>query len=129
MPAYVAVHRAAFNSAYMTEAWRLRTLAAPGHHPDLDLVATSPGGRVVAVAIVWLGPDGEGQFEPVATHPDFQRRGLARALLLEGMRRLRAFGATRAAVETDQGRRAAPELYGSLMERAPFTTLPYAARL
>jgi hypothetical protein len=35
VPAYVAVHRAAFSSAYMNEAWRLRTLSAPGYRADL----------------------------------------------------------------------------------------------
>jgi mycothiol synthase len=129
VPAYVAVHRAAFNSTYMTEPRRRRTLSAPGYRPDLDLVAVAQDGRVVAFAVLWLGPDGEGQFEPVGTHPDFQRRGLARALLLEGMRRLRAAGATRAAVETDHNRRAAPELYGSLMTRAAYTTLPFTKAL
>ena len=34
------------------------------------------------------------EFEPVGTHPDHRRRGLARALLLHGMRLARAAGAT-----------------------------------
>jgi GNAT superfamily N-acetyltransferase len=34
------------------------------------------------------------EFEPVGTHPDYRRRGLARAMLLHGMHRARASGAT-----------------------------------
>ena len=39
-----------------------------------------------------------GAFEPVGTHPDHQRRGLGRALPADGMRRMRALGATPATV-------------------------------
>ena len=129
VPAYVATHRAAFDLKAMNEPWRRRTLSAPGYRPDLDLVVGAPDGRVVAFAVLWLGPDGEGQFEPVGTHPEYQRRGLARALLLEGMRRLRAAGATRAVVETDHNRPAAPELYASLMARSTSTTIPFTRTL
>jgi ribosomal protein S18 acetylase RimI-like enzyme len=41
-----------------------------------------------------------GIFEPVCTHPDHRRKGLARSLMFEGMRRLRALGATVVCVET-----------------------------
>jgi ribosomal protein S18 acetylase RimI-like enzyme len=35
-----------------------------------------------------------GQIEPLGVHPDYQRLGLGRAVLLEGLRRLQASGAT-----------------------------------
>ncbi|MGD8805852.1 MAG: GNAT family N-acetyltransferase, partial [Chloroflexota bacterium] len=41
-----------------------------------------------------------GIFEPVCTHPDHQRKGLARALMQEGLLRLRAVGAQYAMVDT-----------------------------
>jgi mycothiol synthase len=119
VPAYVDAHRAAFGSTYMTAAWRGQILRVPGYVPDLDLVAAAPDGRVAAFAILWLGPAvagrREGQFEPVGTRPEFRRRGLARALLLEGMRRLRAAGATHALVETEDVREAANGLYRSVL--------------
>jgi GNAT superfamily N-acetyltransferase len=34
------------------------------------------------------------EFEPVGTHPDYRRRGLARSMLLHGMHLARAAGAT-----------------------------------
>lgn len=133
VPAYVATHRAAFGSMAMTDERRQRTLRAPGYRPDLDLVVEAPDGRVAAFAILWLGPESggrrDGQFEPVGTQPVFQRRGLSRALLLEGMRRLRAAGATHAIVETENTRAAANALYGSVIRRTGVRKLHYRKEL
>jgi mycothiol synthase len=50
---------------------------------------------------VWLDPINRvGNFEPVGTHPDFQRRGLGQAVMVEGLRRLQAWGMTKAMVGT-----------------------------
>jgi ribosomal protein S18 acetylase RimI-like enzyme len=133
VPAYVTTHRAAFGSTYMNEDWRRGVLSAPGYRPGLDLMLEAPDGRAAAVTIMWLGPecDGrrEGQFEPVAVHPDFQRRGLGRALLLDGMRRLRAAGATHALVCTENTRTGANALYSSVMRDTGTRTLSFAREL
>lgn len=130
VPAYVEAHRAAFNSTAMTIERRQSTLRVPGYRPELDLVVAARDGRVASFAILWLGPERggrcEGQFEPVGTHPDFQRRGLGRALLLEGMRRLRAAGATHAIAETENVRVAANALYRSVMRRTGRRKLHYS---
>jgi mycothiol synthase len=55
-----------------------------------------------------------GNFEPVATHPDFARRGFATAVMIEGLRRLRAAGMRWAIVRTPFGNAAARALYESL---------------
>jgi ribosomal protein S18 acetylase RimI-like enzyme len=117
--AYVALHRAAFGSDSMTEPWRERTLAAPEYRPELDLVAVAPDARLAGFAVCWfadVGLDGRrsGQFEPVGVHPDFQGQGLGRALMAEGLRRLRAAGAEAVSVETDHQRGAALRLYTSV---------------
>ncbi len=72
---------------------------APIYNPELDVVAVSPEGEITAFAICWLDPVNKiGHFEPVGTHPDFQRKGLGRAVLYEGMRRMKARGMRTASV-------------------------------
>jgi ribosomal protein S18 acetylase RimI-like enzyme len=67
---------------------------APSFRRELDLVAVAPDGSLAAYAAVcWDAANSHGIFEPVCTHPDHRRRGLAKALMLEGMRRARAMGA------------------------------------
>jgi ribosomal protein S18 acetylase RimI-like enzyme len=39
-------------------------------------------------------------FEPVGCHPDYRQRGLTRAVMLEGMARLKALGARKAFVNS-----------------------------
>jgi mycothiol synthase len=121
--AYVALHRAVFGSENMTEAWRLRTLSAAGYASDLDLVAVAPAGQLIAFCICWVSQthDGTltGQIEPLGVHEEWRGQGLGLALLQEELRRLRAHGASRALVETDNYRDAAFALY----ERAGFQAL------
>jgi len=67
---------------------------APSFRRDLDLVAFAPDGSFAAYAAVcWDSANAHGIFEPVCTHPEHRRLGLAKALMLEGMRRARAMGA------------------------------------
>ena len=131
--AYVAAHRTAFGSVRMTSAWRHRVLTMPEYRPDLDLVVEAPDGRIAAFTILWLAsyPGGriEAQYEPVGTHPDFQRRGLARALLLHAMQRAAEAGATHAVVEADGMRTPARTLYESLMPSRGYAILHYAKNL
>ncbi|HNB52394.1 MAG TPA: GNAT family N-acetyltransferase [Anaerolineales bacterium] len=75
---------------------------APIYNPELDVVAVAPNGEIAAFAICWLDPvNGIGHFEPVGTHPDYQRKGLGRAVLYEGMRRMKARGMRKASVCVD----------------------------
>ncbi len=52
-----------------------------------------------------------GQIEPLGVHPDYQKLGLGRAVLLEGLRRLQSRGSVSMIVETDDYRDAAVALY------------------
>ncbi len=75
--------------------------SAPSFRRDLDLVAEAPDGTLAAYAAVcWDDANRTGIFEPVCTHPDHRRRGLAGALMREGMRRARDAGAVWITVET-----------------------------
>lgn len=99
LEARVAVHRAAFAPSRMTVAKHRAVRTAPGYHPDLDLVAVTPAGTFGAYGLVWFDATNRlGVFEPVGADPDWQRRGLARAVVTEGLHRLRALGATTAYV-------------------------------
>jgi ribosomal protein S18 acetylase RimI-like enzyme len=74
---------------------------APCFRRDLDLAAEAPDGSFAAYAAVcWDEANRTGVFEPVCTHPDHRQRGLAGALMREGMRRARAAGAAVITVET-----------------------------
>jgi mycothiol synthase len=127
--AYVALHRAAFDSRNMTVEWRRRTLRRPEAVPDLDLVAVTADGRLVAFCVCWLdrqaeGPD-RGQIEPLGVHPDWRNQRLGRAILSEGLRRLVRHGARQIYVETDKHRNAALALYESLGFRVVRDVLVY----
>lgn len=87
-------HAAAFApTSRMTPDYYRIFMQAIDYDPAFDVVVLAPDGRIAAYAMTWPDPaSGIGEFEPVGTHPDFQRQGLGRAALLEGMRRLRACG-------------------------------------
>ncbi len=74
---------------------------APCFRPELDLVAVASDGTFAAyVAAPYDEANHYGIFEPVCTHPDHQRRGLAQALMHEALLRLRALGAVDVTVDT-----------------------------
>ena len=66
----------------------------PDYQPDLDLVALDATGKGTAMAAFWYDEHKRwGILEPMATHTDYQRRGLGRALVAEGLARLENRGA------------------------------------
>jgi mycothiol synthase len=82
---------AAFNRDFHT-ADEFRTFAAnaPCFHRDMDLVAVASDGTSAAyVGISYIEENRYGVFEPVCTHPDHVRKGLARLMMLEGLHRLK----------------------------------------
>jgi GNAT superfamily N-acetyltransferase len=65
--------------------------------------------------VIWLDPINKvGMFEPVGTHPAFQKMGLGKAVMREGLRRMKAAGMTNASVGTGADNVAAIALYRSL---------------
>jgi mycothiol synthase len=90
-------------------------MQAPGYDPTLDVVAVNASGQVAAFAMCWADPISKvGQFEPVGTVPDFQRQGLGKATLLEGMRRLREQGMEEVIVIVEAAEEPARQLYESV---------------
>ncbi|GAA1891515.1 GNAT family N-acetyltransferase [Asanoa iriomotensis] len=85
-------------SAYTIQSYAAvrRTAAYRG---DLHVLVEAPDGTMAASTIMWLDEANTTvEFEPVGTHPAFRRLGLARAMMLHGMRLARAAGATHATV-------------------------------
>ncbi len=79
---------------YRPGGWYTNVRRAPLYRRDLDLVAEAPSGEIAAFATLWYDDvTRSGYFEPVGSVPEHRKRGLAKALLLEGMRRIRDMGA------------------------------------
>ena len=112
IPARVAVHRAAFTPSKLTIEKYERLLTVPHYRLEDDLVVEAPDGSLAAFAMAWWDPEGKvGEFEPVGTHPDHQRKGLARALLTFGMRRYAELGVRVVQVYSDTANGASEALY------------------
>jgi ribosomal protein S18 acetylase RimI-like enzyme len=87
----------------------------PGYEFQLDVVAVAADRVIAAYVNCWLDPvNGIGDFGPVGARPAFRRRGLTRAVLCEGLRRMRARGMDRACVSTGVANIAARALYESV---------------
>jgi len=86
--AYVELHRAAFGSEKMTTAWRMRVLEHPYYRPEIDLVVESPKKKLVGFCVCWQW-QGVGQIEPLGVHPEYQGKGLGKALELSAHLALR----------------------------------------
>ncbi len=113
-----AASHAAFSSRLPFDVYCQRYLSfmrSPVYDPSLDLVTEAPDGRFASFCICWLDIVNQvGLFEPVGTHPDFHRQGLGKAVLLEGLRRMRAQGMLTAIVGAESDNPAAQRLYQSV---------------
>jgi len=79
--------------------WYPNVQRAPLYRRDLDIVAVAPNGEFASFCTVWFDDvTRSGAFEPVGTAPAHQRRGLGKAVMCEGLRRLKRMGATLAYV-------------------------------
>ena len=105
--ALAELHRAAFGTDYMTTEKRLQWMRAPHYDAALDLVAVAPNGELAAYCFGSIDANENaraqravGWLDPLGTHPRYQGRGLARALLCYGLNLLRARGMDYAALGT-----------------------------
>jgi ribosomal protein S18 acetylase RimI-like enzyme len=118
----------AFGGGWTPEGFRDAVMRKPGYSPDDELVAVAPDGRVAAFAVARLDArNRRGLFEPVGVHAAFRRRGLARALLLAGLRAMGERGMASAQLSYDATNLAAHHLYAGLGFRLRDITLGYAA--
>ena len=99
----------------MTADYYRAFMNAPSYDRDLDNVAVWSDGTVTAYAMAWLDPHNlVGEFEPVGTRPAFHRRGLGRAVLSRGLRKMQEHGMREAIVYTNGTNAAAIALYESV---------------
>lgn len=104
---------------YIGWEWYYCIQQVPMYRRDLDIVAVAPDGAIAAFCTLWYDDvTRTGYFEPVGTAPEYQRRGLGKAVMLEAMRRAKRLGAT--LVTVDGFSEAANALYASVMT-ADFT--------
>ena len=94
------------------------------YDPALDLAVVTADGEVAGYSLFWLDPVTEvGLVEPMRVEAEYQRRGLARALLTEGLDRLGARGARR--LKVGYATEAARRLYTGVGFRVTATSRSY----
>jgi predicted N-acetyltransferase YhbS len=97
------------------------------YDPELDLAVSAADGQVVGYALFWFDPVTKvGLVEPLRVEDEYQRRGLARAMLAAGLDRLAARGAQR--LKAGYSADAARALYMSAGFRVTSTNTAYAWR-
>ncbi len=116
-----------FQAAYGTDNFtledRMAIMNTEAYIPELDIVALSPDGRLTGNCICSIEKSSsetmemEGFTDPVVVHPDFQRKGIATALLRYGLEKLRLRGVRKVHLgtsSTNTGMRRAAEAVGFL---------------
>lgn len=94
--------------------WYRAIQSTPLYRRDLDLVAIAPDGSIASFCTIWFDDVTlTANFEPVATVPSHRKRGLAQAVMIEGLHRLKRMGCKVAFVSGFSD--AAKALYFSVM--------------
>jgi GNAT superfamily N-acetyltransferase len=101
-----------------------RLAQCPLYDPELDLAIKAADGRVAGYSLYWFDPiTRAGLVEPVRVEDDYQRRGLAKAMLTAGIDRLASKGAQR--IKVSYRSEPAGALYQGLGFRPTSTTTWY----
>lgn len=73
--------------------WYRHIQSAPLYRRDLDIVAVAAEGSIASFSTLWFDDVSRTAYiEPVATVPAHQKRGLGKAVILEGLHRLKRMG-------------------------------------
>jgi ribosomal protein S18 acetylase RimI-like enzyme len=88
-----AFHPDETDEAYEGWEWYLNLQKAPLYRRDLDLVAVSRDGELSSFCTFWYDDVTRTAYvEPVGTHPEHQKRGLGKAIISEGLHRVKKLG-------------------------------------
>ena len=89
--------------------------SAKFYHPERDIVVVSPDGKFAAFANGRMDPISKlAELEPVGVHPDYRQKGLGKAIVYEGIRRLQQHGAEAIVILGAASSDAATNLYDSI---------------
>ncbi|GIK65520.1 MAG: hypothetical protein BroJett018_33140 [Chloroflexota bacterium] len=112
---WVACSNATFNQSYAPEYHRNFQVYSPSHNYDLHIIAEASDGTFAAFAGLTVeAVNRYATFEPVGTHPNHRRKGLARAVMVEGLRRLQALGTADVVYVANWGTADAGQLYAAV---------------
>jgi ribosomal protein S18 acetylase RimI-like enzyme len=99
----------------MTERTAEIYSTASFYNKDLDLVAVDRHGNFAAFCTVRIDPVSRmAELEPVGTHPDYRKLGLARSVISEGLRRLQKYHPSSICILGAAASEAANALYESV---------------
>lgn len=119
----------AFDDDWTPELYRDAVMRKPGYQPEREFVVVAPDGQIAAFTVIWLDAVNKvGLFEPVGTRPAFQRRGLARAMMLYALHEMKRLGMETTTVQYNATNEAAHGLYRSLGFQKKYETLGYQYR-
>jgi mycothiol synthase len=139
--AWVDLYNQAFDQQWnyhpVTFESRHHELQNPHYLPELDLVAVDAAGKFASACYCEINPEHnnflgrqEGWIALLVTSPYFQRRGLARAMLLHGLQRLQALNIDIAKIGVDaKNPFGAKELYESVGFQHSYTQIAYVKNL
>lgn len=106
------LHNAAFFTDDVTPKSYERLMQTQSYAHAIDLVAVAPDGRLAAFVLGWLDAERKiGMLEPVGTHPEFRRLGLAKGVVHEMLHRMQAAGMEAVQVYTENPNIGAKKLY------------------
>jgi mycothiol synthase len=109
---------AAFKSTIPFDEYCLRYerfMRSSDNDPRFDLVVVTPSNEFTSFCLGWVDQCNQvGLFEPVGTHPQYQHKGMGKAVLCEGLRRMKASGMRMAIVCAEYDNPGALKLYESV---------------
>lgn len=129
--AYVALVNSAIPKATSAETHQ-KWIEIPEYIPELDLIAVADDGTLAAFCQSYYDPlelarsaRREGWTDPIGTAPAYRKKGLARAIILEALWRLKRRGIEDAVLGVAGSNEVARELYESIGYRAIYKMCDY----
>ena len=133
--AYVTLVNSAIPKATSVETHQ-RWIETPEYIPELDLIAVADDGTFAAFCQSYYDPlelarstRREGWTDPIGTAPAYRKKGLARAIVLEALWRLKSRGIEDAVLGVAGSNEVAQKLYESIGYRAIYKMYDYVKAL